>query len=49
VNSEVSGTERRMWQIRVFKTLERRTAWIEKNSGRYQIAVLFMNNGFAVE
>jgi len=38
-----------MWNIRKFKTLDAQNRWIEANSGRYQITVLFVNNGFAVE
>jgi hypothetical protein len=38
-----------MWQTKYFKSLKAQTAWIKKNNYRYQIAVLFVNNGHAVE
>ena len=38
-----------MWQTKTFKTLAEQTAWIERNSGRYQIDIIFINNGYGVE
>jgi len=38
-----------MWQIKKFASLAAQKSWIEKNEGRYQIVVLFVNNGWAVE
>jgi len=38
-----------MWQTKTFKTLEAQNAWIEKNEHKFQIVVIFVNNGYGVE
>ncbi len=38
-----------MWTIKRFKSVDAQRQWIDRNSGRYQITVLFVNNGWAVE
>lgn len=38
-----------MWEVKRFKTIERQRKWIADNSARYQINVIFINNGYAVE
>jgi hypothetical protein len=38
-----------MWQTKFFKTLEQQEAWIAKNEHRYQIDIIIVNNGYAVE
>lgn len=38
-----------MWQVKKFKSAATQAAWIAKNEHRYQMVVLFVNNGFAVE
>ena len=38
-----------MWKIRKFASLEAQNLWVSANAGKYQITVLFVNNGFAVE
>lgn len=38
-----------MWKIKRFKTLDKQRDWIAKNNHRYQITVLFINNGYGVE
>ena len=38
-----------MWATKHFKSHAAQEAWIARNSGRYQIVRLFVNNGYAVE
>jgi hypothetical protein len=38
-----------MWQTKFFKTFKRQAKWIDKNKNRYQIDIIFINNGYAVE
>lgn len=38
-----------MWEVKEFKSAKAQNVWVAKNSGRYQITPLFVNNGFAVE
>jgi hypothetical protein len=38
-----------MWQIKTFKTLAAQTAWIKKHESRYQIVILFIDNGYGVD
>lgn len=38
-----------MWEVKNFKTLEAQKVWIARNEHKYQIIVLFVNNGYAVE
>jgi len=38
-----------MWTKKYFKTLAEFRKWIEKNSHKYQIDIIFVNNGMAVE
>lgn len=38
-----------MWQIKKFRSLAAQKDWIERHERRYQIVVLFINNGYAVE
>lgn len=37
------------WQTKTFKTKDAMQKWIERNSGKYQIVEIFINNGFALE
>lgn len=38
-----------MWQTKGFLTYQEMDKWINTNSGKYQIRVIFVNNGYAVE
>lgn len=38
-----------MWETKFFKTFEQQQKWIEKNSSKYQIDVIIVANGYAVE
>lgn len=38
-----------MWQTKFFKTFEQQKSWIAKNEHRYQIDVILVSNGYAVE
>jgi len=38
-----------MWKTKTFNTIEERDNWIEKNSHKYQIDIIFINNGYGVE
>lgn len=38
-----------MWKIKRFKTKADQDNWIKKNSRRFQIDIIFVNNGYAVE
>lgn len=38
-----------MWNIKKFKTAHDQANWIGANSHRFQIVVLYVNNGYAVE
>lgn len=38
-----------MWQTKFFKTFEQQETWILKNKHRYQIDIIIVNNGYAVE
>ena len=40
-----------MWQTKVFKTVEARQKWIDKNKGKYWIepVLVVIHNGYAVE
>ncbi len=38
-----------MWKIKHFKTSHDQANWIGANDYRYQITVLFVNNGYAVQ
>jgi hypothetical protein len=38
-----------MWTIKRFKTFKAQSEWIEANQHRYQIQVVIVNNGYAVE
>lgn len=38
-----------MWDLKYFKTFEAQARWIEKNEYRYEITVLYVANGYAVE
>ena len=38
-----------MWKVKRFRTLAAQNAWIETHAGNYQIVVIFMDNGYAVE
>jgi hypothetical protein len=38
-----------MWETRTFKTLEAQKNWINANDHRYQIEIIFVNNGYGVE
>ena len=38
-----------MWQTKTFKTPQAQTDWIYRNSHRYQINIIFINNGYGVE
>jgi hypothetical protein len=38
-----------MWKTKFFKTFENQKKWIEKNKHRYQIDIILVNNGYAVE
>lgn len=38
-----------MWQIKEFKTVESRNAWIKANQAKYQIEIIYLNNSFGVE
>ena len=37
-----------MWEIKTFKTSESMRAWIAKNSNKYQLEQIFINNGYGV-
>lgn len=37
------------WKIKTFATKQKQDDWIAKNSRRYQITVIFVNNGYGVE
>lgn len=37
-----------MWIIKNFKTEESQNKWIEKNNRKFQIEIIFVNNGFAL-
>jgi hypothetical protein len=38
-----------MWEFKKFKTFAQQKAWIEKNDYRYQITIIYINNGYGVE
>jgi hypothetical protein len=38
-----------MWTTKHFKTQDAMDKWIEKNSNKYQITILYVNNGYALE
>jgi len=38
-----------MWKFKKFTSAEAQNAWIDRNKHRYQITVLFINNGYGVE
>jgi hypothetical protein len=38
-----------MWTTKHFKSQDAMDAWIEKNSHKYQITILYVNNGYALE
>lgn len=38
-----------MWQTKYFTTQAKRDNWINKNSKKYLIDIIFVNNGFAIE
>ena len=38
-----------MWTIKKFKTASAMRAWMDKNAGRYQMTVIFIENGYALE
>jgi len=38
-----------MWQVKKFKTQQALNDWQANNSHRYQIDIIYINNGFAVE
>lgn len=38
-----------MWNMRKFRTYAKQQQWIEANKGAYQIIVIYVNNGYAVE
>lgn len=38
-----------MWLIKTFKTLDKQRDFIKKYSNKYQIEIIFINNGYAVE
>jgi hypothetical protein len=38
-----------MWKTKVFRTKSAFDSWMTKNSKRYQITVIFINNGYGVE
>lgn len=37
------------WKVKNFKSFEAQHRWISKNKGKYQIVIIYVNNGFAVE
>jgi hypothetical protein len=38
-----------MWKTKIFKTVELRNKWIEKNKNKYRIDIIFINNGYGIE
>ena len=38
-----------MWTTKTFPSFTAQSNWIERNEHRYQITVLYVNNGYAVE
>ena len=38
-----------MWREKYFHTEKERDSWIENNSHKYMITILYVNNRFAVE
>jgi len=38
-----------MWTVKRFRTVAAQNAWIDSHAGKYQIVVLFADNGYAVE
>lgn len=38
-----------MWEVKHFLNAEAQRKWIERNRFSFQIAELFVNNGYAVE
>ena len=37
------------WKIKQFKTAEQKDKFLQRNKNRFQMAEIFINNGFAVE
>lgn len=38
-----------MWKVKYFETFEAQQKWIDANEHQYQITVIYVNNGYAVE
>lgn len=38
-----------MWITKTFKTEEKMINFIEKNKNKYQIDIIFINNGYGIE
>lgn len=38
-----------MWQVKVFKTHEAMTDFIDRNEGKIEYEIVFVNNGYAIE
>jgi len=38
-----------MWDTKIFMTSAARNRWINRNSGKYQIVEIFINNAYGVE
>ena len=38
-----------MWEIKYFKSRENMAKWVLKNSSKYIITEIFINNGYGVE
>ena len=38
-----------MWTLKQFKTSDSMNEWIKANEHRYQITIVFINNGYAIE
>jgi hypothetical protein len=45
----MNRTEAVMWTVKHFPNATAQQRWIGANEHRYQITVLFVNNGYAVE
>ena len=37
-----------MWNTKTFKTKAAMQSWINKNNHRYQIEVIYVNNGYGI-
>ena len=38
-----------MWNFKTFKNFNEQSKWINKNKYKYQIEIVFINNGNAIE